>query len=80
MVFSSAVGVLAGEDGSKQYSVGELNFPTAGLEATSAFTDGLISSWEGYEQARTSRPAATARASQPRETREPSAPGLCTGR
>lgn len=56
VVFSSALGVQAGEDGAKKYSVGELNAPLPGLEAASAFTDGLITNWEGYEQA-SARPA-----------------------
>ena len=51
-VFSSAVGVLAGEDGAKQYSVDELHFPKPGLDVISPFTDGMISSWDGYEQVR----------------------------
>ncbi len=52
MVFPSALGVLSSDDGAKKYSVDEMNFPTPGLEVCSAFTDGLISNWEGYEQAR----------------------------
>ena len=52
-VFSSAVGVLAGEEGgAKQYSVDELHYPKPGLEVINPFTDGVVSSWEGYEQAR----------------------------
>jgi actin-related protein len=51
-VFSSAVGVLAGEDGAKQYSVDELHYPKPGLDVISPFADGVVSSWEGYEQAR----------------------------
>jgi len=51
MVFSSALGVLPAEDGSRRYSVDEMHFPTPGLEASSAFSsDGLISDWQGYEQ------------------------------
>jgi actin-related protein len=51
-VFSSAVGVLAGEDGAKQYSVDELHCAKPGLEVISPYSDGIVSSWDGYEQAR----------------------------
>ena len=52
-VFSSAVGVLAGEDGGKQYTVDELHAPKPGLDVVSPYTDGVITSWDGYEQVRT---------------------------
>ena len=49
-VFSSAVGVLAGEDGGKQYTVDELHAPKAGLDVVSPYTDGVITCWDVYEQ------------------------------
>ena len=54
-VFSSAVGIALGDDCSKTYSVDELHVPKPGLEVVSPFTDGIVSNWEGYEQARATR-------------------------
>lgn len=74
MVFSSALGCLSADDGSKKWSVDELNFPTPELEVSSAFTDGLISNWEGYEQVRRYRSLSRSLTSHSRTRRG----GLCS--
>ena len=60
-VFSSAVGVQLGDDGAKKYSVDELHVPKPGLDVISPFTDGAVTSWDGYEQARARAGAACVR-------------------
>lgn len=49
-VFATAAGCTAGAEG-RAYT-DELHFPGPGLEIVSPFTDGLITDWEAYEQAR----------------------------
>jgi actin-related protein len=51
-VFSTALGCMASDDGSavKKWTVDSLHAPLPGLDVSSAFTDGLVTNWDGLEE------------------------------